>query len=56
MSGLLFGVTGDRSVAFSAMLVVLTLVSMIAGYLPARRASRLGSDAWRYGPIEAHPN
>ncbi|HEV8146399.1 MAG TPA: ABC transporter permease [Bryobacteraceae bacterium] len=41
MSGLLFGVTATDPVAFSAMLFVLTLVSMIAGYLPARRASRL---------------
>lgn len=41
MSGLLFGVTATDPVAFSAMLAVLTLVSMIAGYLPARRASRL---------------
>jgi ABC-type antimicrobial peptide transport system permease subunit len=34
MSGLLFAVTATDPVAFSTMLVILTVVSMIAGYLP----------------------
>ena len=41
MSGLLFGVTAADPVTFGAMLVVLTLVAALAGYLPARRASRI---------------
>jgi predicted permease len=40
-SGLLFGVTGSDPVTFAAMFGVLLAVSAIAGYLPARRASRL---------------
>ena len=41
LSGLLYGVTASDPVAFGAMLVVLTLVAALAGYLPARRASRI---------------
>ena len=41
MSGLLYGVTANDPVTFAAMLVVLTLVAALAGYLPARRASRI---------------
>jgi predicted permease len=41
MSGLLYGVPATDPVTFGGMLVVLTVVAMIAGYLPARRASRI---------------
>jgi predicted permease len=41
LSGLLFGVTSSDPVTFLGMLVVLTAVAAIAGYLPARRASRI---------------
>ncbi|MGH9372012.1 MAG: ADOP family duplicated permease, partial [Vicinamibacterales bacterium] len=38
---LLFGITPRDPGTFAGMVVVLTLVALIAGYLPARRASRL---------------
>jgi predicted permease len=41
LSGLLFGVTATDPVTFAGMLVVLGIVSTLAGYLPARRASRI---------------
>jgi predicted permease len=41
LSGLLFGVTAGDPVTFVAMLLVLATVAMLAGYLPARRASRI---------------
>ena len=41
MSGLLFGVTASDPVTFLGMLLVLTIVATLAGYLPARRASRI---------------
>ena len=41
LSGLLFGVTSSDPVTFTGMLVVLTGVAALAGYLPARRASRI---------------
>ncbi len=41
ISGLLFGVTAADPVTFLGMLAVLTLVAAAAGYLPARRASRI---------------
>jgi predicted permease len=41
LSGLLFGVTSSDPVTFVGMLVILTAVAAIAGYLPARRASRI---------------
>ena len=41
MSGLLFGVTAADPLTFVAMLGVLALVALVAGYLPARRASRI---------------
>ena len=41
ISGLLYGVTSTDPVTFAGMLGVLTLVAAIAGYVPARRASRI---------------
>jgi len=41
ISGLLFGVTSADPVTFVGMLVVLTVVAVAAGYIPARRASRI---------------
>jgi ABC-type antimicrobial peptide transport system permease subunit len=39
--GLLFGVTAADPVTFAVMLAVLLTVALLAGYLPARRASRI---------------
>jgi predicted permease len=39
--GLLFGITPRDPSTFLGMVVVLTVVALIAGYLPARRASRV---------------
>ncbi len=41
LSGLLFGVTPADPATFAGMLIVLTAVAALAGYLPARRASRI---------------
>jgi len=41
LSGLLFGVTSSDPMTFAGMLVILTGVAALAGYLPARRASRI---------------
>ncbi|HUU34544.1 MAG TPA: ABC transporter permease, partial [Vicinamibacterales bacterium] len=41
LRGLLFGVTAGDPLTFLAMLAVLSLVATVAGYLPARRASRI---------------
>jgi predicted permease len=41
ISGLLFGVTPTDPATFAGMLLLLTVVAAIAGYLPARRASRI---------------
>jgi putative ABC transport system permease protein len=41
LQGLLFGVTSNDPLTFGGMLLVLTLVAAVAGYLPARRASRI---------------
>lgn len=41
LSGFLFGVTTTDPVTFLGMLSVLTVVAVVAGYLPARRASRI---------------
>jgi ABC-type antimicrobial peptide transport system permease subunit len=41
LSGLLYGVTPTDPVTFLGMLIVLTAVAALAGYLPARRASRI---------------
>jgi putative ABC transport system permease protein len=40
-SGLLFGVTAGDPRTFVGMIAVLTAVALVAGYLPARRASRI---------------
>ncbi len=40
-SGLLFGVTSTDPVTFLGMMIILTAVAVVAGYLPARRASRI---------------
>jgi predicted permease len=41
LNGFLFGVTSSDPVTFIGMLIVLTAVAGVAGYLPARRASRI---------------
>jgi predicted permease len=41
ISSLLFGVTPTDPLSFAGMLVILTAVAALAGYLPARRASRI---------------
>jgi ABC-type antimicrobial peptide transport system permease subunit len=41
LSGLLFGVSYNDPTTFLGVLVVLTTVAAVAGYLPARRASRI---------------
>jgi ABC-type antimicrobial peptide transport system permease subunit len=41
LNGLLFGVTATDPATFLGMLVVLAAVATLAGYLPARRASRI---------------
>jgi predicted permease len=41
LSGLLFGITSSDPMTFAGMLVILTAVAALAGYLPARRASRI---------------
>jgi ABC-type lipoprotein release transport system permease subunit len=38
---LLFGVTADDPLTFLGMPLVLAVVALAAGYLPARRASRI---------------
>jgi ABC-type antimicrobial peptide transport system permease subunit len=40
LSGLLFGVTSTDPLTFFATMAVLTAVAALAGYLPARTASR----------------
>ena len=41
MTGLPFGVTPPDPLTFGAMALLLAIVAAIAGYLPARRASRI---------------
>ena len=41
LSGLLFGVTANDPLTYLGVPVVLVLVAAVAGYLPARRASRI---------------
>jgi len=41
LSGLLFGISSTDPVTFLGMLAILTVVAITAGYLPARRASRI---------------
>jgi len=41
LQGFLFGVTSTDPLTFVGMLIVLTSVAVVAGYLPARRASRI---------------
>lgn len=41
MQSLLFGLTAGDPITFAGMLGVLTTVALMAGYLPARRASRI---------------
>ncbi len=41
LSGFLFGVTSTDPATFLGMLIVLTAVALLGGYLPARRASRI---------------
>ena len=41
LRGFLFGVTSTDPATFLGMLAVLTVVAVLAGYLPARRASRV---------------
>ena len=48
LQGLLFGVTASDPMTFALMLILLTGVAALAGYIPARRASRLDpADALR---------
>jgi ABC-type antimicrobial peptide transport system permease subunit len=41
MASLLYGVTPADPATFGAMIVLLALIAVLAGYLPARRASRI---------------
>jgi predicted permease len=41
LTGLLYEVTSTDPLTFGVMLIVLTVVAAVAGYLPARRASRI---------------
>jgi len=41
MSGLLYGVTGTDPTTFAAISLLLTIVALLACYLPARRAARV---------------
>ena len=47
----LFGVTSTDPATFVAMIVVVTAVALMSGYLPARRASRI-DPRWRFDRAE----
>ena len=47
MSTLLFGVSATDIVTFSAVPVILATIALLASYLPARRATQVGSRAPR---------
>jgi ABC-type antimicrobial peptide transport system permease subunit len=46
LNGLLFGVTSADPITFVGMLLVITAVAIVSGFLPARRAARID-------PVEA---
>jgi ABC-type antimicrobial peptide transport system permease subunit len=41
LNGMLFGVTSSDPLTFASMVAALALVALVAGYVPARRASRI---------------
>jgi predicted permease len=41
IGSMLYGVNASDPLTFAAMMIVLTLIALLAGYLPARRASRI---------------
>jgi ABC-type antimicrobial peptide transport system permease subunit len=41
LRGMLFGVSATDPATFLGMVVILTAVALVAGYIPARRASRI---------------
>jgi ABC-type antimicrobial peptide transport system permease subunit len=41
ISSLLFGITATDPITFGGMALALSVVALIAGYVPARRASRV---------------
>jgi ABC-type antimicrobial peptide transport system permease subunit len=41
LSGFLFGVTAADPVTYGGMIVLLSIVAVVSGYVPARRASRI---------------
>src|SRR5260370_7397771 len=61
ISGLLFGVTATDPATFTGMLILLTAVAALAGYLPARPPSRINPmppfrPHSRHFPIQAQPS
>jgi len=41
LSGFLFGVSAGDPLTYVAMVAILSIVAIVSGYLPARRASRI---------------
>ena len=41
LNGMLFGVQPTDPITFAVMVLILTVVACLAGYLPARRASQI---------------